>query len=178
MLFARQGDAKRALTKADQAIQAFLEQGDRRMEGAARLYRAFSLAVADDLSRGAQEVEAALEIAKSTPPLCAFALSLRARIHLQDGHPDKADEPAREAQTILENLGGIEEGEAYVRLTFAETLEATGDRDAARESIKTARVRILERAAMIQDPLWKDFFLEKVRENARTLELARQWRVV
>jgi serine/threonine protein kinase/tetratricopeptide (TPR) repeat protein len=178
MLFARQGDSKRALARADQAIQAFLEQGDRRMEGAARLYRAFCLATAEEPRAGAQEIETTLDIAKGTPPLCAYALSLLARIHLQDGHPDKANEPAREAQTILEHLGGIEEGEAYVRLTYAETLDATGERDAARESIATARVRILERAAMIQDPLWKDFFLEKVRENARTLELARQWRVV
>ena len=30
---------------------------------------------------------------------------------------------------------------------------------------------------MIHDPAWKDSFLERVRENARTLELARQWRV-
>jgi hypothetical protein len=30
---------------------------------------------------------------------------------------------------------------------------------------------------MIHDPAWKDSFLTRVRENARTLELERQWRV-
>jgi hypothetical protein len=79
---------------------------------------------------------------------------------------------------VLDALGGVEEGESYVRLTYAEALDATGDRDAAREAIATARVRILERAAMIHDPRWKESFLERVRENARTLELAKQWRVV
>jgi hypothetical protein len=52
-----------------------------------------------------------------------------------------------------------------------------GDHDAAREAIKTARVRILERTAMIQDAQWKDSFVQRVRENVRTLELARAWRV-
>jgi hypothetical protein len=78
---------------------------------------------------------------------------------------------------MLDALGGIEEGESYVRLTFAEALEASGNHEAACEAIATARVRILERAAMIHDPAWKESFLERVRENARTLELARQWRV-
>ena len=30
--------------------------------------------------------------------------------------------------------------------------------------------------AMIQDAQWKDTFIEKVRENVRTLELSRAWR--
>jgi hypothetical protein len=78
---------------------------------------------------------------------------------------------------LLEALGGVEEGEAYIRLTFAEALDAAGDHDGAREAIATARVRILERTAMIQDAHWKDTFVERVRENARTLELARSWRI-
>ena len=106
------------------------------MEGAARLYRAYCLALSEDLPRGAQEIKTALEITGATAPLRAFALSLLARIHLQDGHTDEAKEKALEAQDILESLGGIEEGEAHVRLTYAETLEAAGERDAARESIE------------------------------------------
>jgi hypothetical protein len=30
---------------------------------------------------------------------------------------------------------------------------------------------------MIHDPQWKESFLHLVRENARTLELEKQWRV-
>jgi hypothetical protein len=77
---------------------------------------------------------------------------------------------------VLDGLGGVEEGESYVRLTFAEALDANGDHDAACEAIATARVRILERTAMIQDAQWKDTFVQKVRENVRTLELFRAWK--
>ena len=66
--------------------------------------------------------------------------------------PERAEPSAREAMDVLDALGGVEEGESYVRLTFAEALDANGDHDAAREAIATARVRILERAAMIHDP--------------------------
>jgi hypothetical protein len=51
-----------------------------------------------------------------------------------------------------------------------------GDIAGAREAIQTARVRILERTAMIQDAQWKDTFVQQVRENSRTLELFRTWK--
>jgi tetratricopeptide (TPR) repeat protein len=177
MLQARLGDPKNAVAREDAAIEAFVAQGDRRMEAAARLYRALFLAMDEQLPRAERETLAAIEVAGVTPPLRAYALAVLGRIHLLDASPDRAEQPAREAMTVLDELGGVEEGESYMRLTFAEALEAGGDHEAARDAIATARVRILERAAMIRDPLWKDSFLEKVKENARTLELARQWRV-
>ena len=177
MLLARLGDARLAIVRADGAIEAFVAQGDKRMEANARLYRAHFLGLAEELPRAEREVNAALDLASSTPPLHAYGCAILARVRLQDGHPDTAEEPANEAHRILESLGGVEEGEAYIRLTYAETLEALGNHDVAVEAIATARVRILERAAMIQDPHWKDTFVDRVRENARTLDLARQWRV-
>jgi eukaryotic-like serine/threonine-protein kinase len=177
MLLARVGDTAGAVRREDAAIDAFKVQGDRRMEGAARLYRALFLAMGTELARAEQETLAAMETFGLTPPLRAYALAVLGRIRLTGGAPESAEAHAREAMGILDALGGIEEGESYVRLTFAEALDANGDHDAAREAIATARVRILERAAMIHDPAWKSSFLESVRENARTLELARQWRV-
>ncbi len=176
-LLARLGDPETAVSRAEGAIEAFVAQGDRRMEAAARLYRATFLAEASNLERAEHEVHAAMDVPGAPPPLQAMAWAVLARIHLQSAGAHKAEAPAREANRILEALGGVEEGEAYIRLVFAETLEALGEHDAALEAIKTARVRVLERAAMIQDPAWKQSFLERVRENARTLELARQWRV-
>jgi hypothetical protein len=178
MLFARLGDTRTAVAREDAAIEAFVAQGDRRMEGAARLYRALFLSMDSQLELAERETLAAIEVSGLTPPLRAYGLAVLGRIRLTGAAPARAEEPAREAVEILDALGGIEEGESYVRLAFAEALEASGDHDAAREAIATARVRILERAAMIHDPSWKESFLERVRENARTLELARQWRVV
>jgi predicted Ser/Thr protein kinase/tetratricopeptide (TPR) repeat protein len=177
MLHARLGDTKTAVQREDAAIEAFVAQGDRRMEGAARLYRALFLTMDTQLDRAEKETQAAIEAFGLTPPLRAYALAVLGRIRLTSTTPRRAEAPAREAMDVLDALGGVEEGESYVRLAFAEALEAAGDREAAREAIATARVRIMERAAMIHDPLWKESFLQLVRENARTLELAKQWRV-
>lgn len=177
MLLARLGDTKNAVKREDLAIQAFVAQGDRRMEGAARLYRALFLSMDAQLDQAERETLAAIDAFGLTPPLRAYALAVLGRIRLTGSAPARAEPPAREAMDVLDALGGVEEGESYVRLTFAEALDANGDHEAAREAIATARVRIMERAAMIHDPMWKDSFLERVRENARTLELAKQWRV-
>ncbi|MBX3227303.1 MAG: protein kinase [Labilithrix sp.] len=177
MLQARLGDARAALGLADSAIEAFVAQGDRRMEAAARLYRGYFLTLADDLDRAEREVSLALDTAGASPPLHAYGLAILASVFLQYGRADKADACAREALTLLDSLGGVEEGEAFIRLTYAEAREAAGDMSGAREAIATARVRILERTAMIQDAAWKDTFVQQVRENVRTLELYRAWRV-
>lgn len=178
MLLARQGEPRSALQHADRAIEAFVSQGDKRMEAAARLYRGFFLALADDLDRAEREVASVLDQHGVPPPLRAYGLAILAHTHLGNGRSDRAEPCAREAMHLLETLGGVEEGEAYIRLTYAEALEAMGDHAGACEAIATARVRILERTAMIQDPQWKDTFVKNVRENSRTLELARAWRVV
>lgn len=178
MQLARLGDPRSALGRADAAIEAFVAQGDRHMEAAARLYRGYFLASAGDLARAAHEIELALAHTGTTPPRRAFGLAILGATELASGHPERAEASALEAVQLIERLGGVEESEAYIRLTYAEVLDALGKNDEAREAIATARVRILERAAMIQDPQWKDTFLTRVRENVRTLDLARAWRVV
>lgn len=178
MLLARLGDVRSAIQRADSAIEAFVNQGDRRMEAAARVYRGYFLAHGDDLERAEREVKGAIDHIGSTPPLRAFGLAILADTHLKNGRADRAEAPARDALELLEQLGGVEEGEAYIRLAYAESLEALGDEAGAKRAVADARVRILERTAMIQDPHWKNTFLEKVRENVRTLELARSLHVL
>lgn len=77
----------------------------------------------------------------------------------------------------VEALGGVDEGEAEVRLVFAEALDASGARAAAIAAIAAARVRLLERAARITGDTWRRSFLENVPEHGRTIELARAWLV-
>lgn len=191
MLAARLGDAQTALAAADAASAAFAQQGDRAMEAAARLYRSRFLALtapatapanrdaapAPDSPLALAGAEVRKVLADATSPLRAYGCALHASIHLLAGRADLAAEPAEEAMHLLESLGGVEEGEAFIRLTHAEWLDAAGEHERAREEIRTARVRILERTAMIQDPHWKETFLERVLENARTLELARAWQI-
>ena len=63
------------------------------------------------------------------------------------------------------------EGEAYVRLTYADALAASGDHGRASEVARVARDRLLAHAAKISDPRWRTSFLELIPENARTLRL-------
>ncbi len=175
MLMSRLGESAAALALADEAIKAFNSQGDHRMEGAARIYRARFVATDGELDRAHVELKSTMLNFALTKPTQAYALAILARTTLNAGRHALAEAPAREAMEIVDILGGVEEGESYIRLAFAEVLHALGDYDAAREAIGTARVRILERTLMIHDPTWSVSFVECVDENARTLELAQRW---
>ena len=82
---------------------------------------------------------------------------------------------AHDAKRLLDQTGGVEEGEALVRVVYAEALAHAGDQDAARAAIKEARDRLHVRASWLHDATLRDSFLTRVPENARTLELARMW---
>jgi hypothetical protein len=64
---------------------------------------------------------------------------------------------------------------AFVRLAHAEALHATGAHQASRQAITDARARLFTVADRIDDPGYKQSFLENVPENARILALARAW---
>jgi predicted ATPase len=177
MLLARQGHLAGALARVDAALAAFIAQGDRRMEAMSHVYRAFFLTADGQLAAAIAAAEAARARGVGSP-IRAFASAVVARVRLREKRADLAEAPAREAMRLLDTLGGVEEGESWLRLTYAETLDAIGDREGARDAIRTARVRILERVATTHDPAWKKSFLETVHENARTLELATAWRVL
>lgn len=57
----------------------------------------------------------------------------------------------------------------------AEALHATGAAAGARSALDDARARMLGIAAKIPDPDYRQGFLERVPEHARTLALARAW---
>ena len=65
--------------------------------------------------------------------------------------------------------------DAFLHLTHAECLEATGNHAAACAAIAGARRWILAVADKIGDPAYRKSFLENVPENRRTIELSRAW---
>ena len=85
---------------------------------------------------------------------------------------DEALSAASEAFALLEALGTIEEGDALVRLVYAEALDANGRAGEFREAITAARDHLLGRAAKISDSAWRERFLGSVPDNAHTLALA------
>jgi eukaryotic-like serine/threonine-protein kinase len=157
------------------AASAFVAQGNRRLEGGARVYLATILALLGDLETADQEARLAVVVSTPSPPGKAQALATLAQVKLAKGSVAEALDAAREATELLEQLGGIDEGESLVRLVHAEAVWANGDVEGARRIVGTARERLLARAAKISDPAWRQSFLERVPENARTMALARLW---
>ncbi|WP_437644157.1 protein kinase domain-containing protein [Sorangium sp. So ce362] len=130
---------------------------------------------AGDLETAEREVRAAVALSPGAPTLGVQAFAILARVLLGRGHVDEAVRTAAEASAMLESFGAIEEGESLVRLAFAEALAAHGRREEAAIAIASARAALLARAEKLSDPTWRERFLRDVPDNARTIELARQW---
>ena len=175
LALALQGKLAEAEVVERQAIAAFQEQRDRRLELASRGYLARILLLAGRLEEAAAELETA--VAQSAPgsPALAHLLAHQAALQLAAGNAPAALARAREAFRLLEQMGGLDEGESVVRLVYAEALHAAGERGAAREVLQRAEERLRARAANIQELRWRETFLSRVPENARTLALALEW---
>jgi eukaryotic-like serine/threonine-protein kinase len=68
----------------------------------------------------------------------------------------------------------VEDGEALVRVVFAEALLASGDAAGAKAAAVAAKERLVARGAAIADPDFRRRFFEEVPEHARTMALARR----
>jgi hypothetical protein len=104
----------------------------------------------------------------------AEALGMLATVILPQ--PLEALMAASQAMELLEAMGGVEEGEARIRLSYALALRALDHTERARKAILDARGRLLQRADRIGDPGWRESFLENIPEHARTLQMAESMR--
>jgi tetratricopeptide (TPR) repeat protein len=158
-----------------EAITSFAAQGEPRLEGVARTYLSEILAASGDHAAAEKEAALAAEELCVAPSLRVAALGALARALLGRGNEAGALAAARESAAALAALGEIEEGESGVRLTHAEALARSGFDAEARAALETARERLLARAARIEEPSWRERFLNDVPINARILALAAQW---
>jgi hypothetical protein len=103
-------------------------------------------------------------------------LATLAALRLAQGRTAEALAATEDAVTREATMGGcgMFRG-AFVHLSHAEALHATGAHDAARRAIADARARLYTIAAKIADPDYQTSFLAHVPENARTLALAHAW---
>ncbi len=169
---ARLGELQRAATVEREAAEAALGQGDVRLETATRVYLSMILAESGDITGAGEEAANAVTIAAAGSPMMAYALAALGDVLAAMGRHGEARQHAEAAYRLLTSLGGIDDGDTFVRLVFAESAMARGDLASARRAITSARDRMLERAARISVPAWRDSFLARVPENARTLALA------
>ncbi|WP_438020688.1 AAA family ATPase [Sorangium sp. So ce315] len=174
LVLAYRGRLDEARSVEETACAMLARHGDARMEGCARVYLASILVLAGDAEAAAREALAAEALFDRAPPMRAYAVAVLGRALLHLGRAREALAAAARARALLDEVG-VEEGESVVRLVHAEALWACGHGAEAARAIAAARARLFERAAKIRDVVFREHFLERAADNARTLELARAW---
>jgi eukaryotic-like serine/threonine-protein kinase len=158
-----------------EAVSSFEAQGDLRMAGASRMYLAQVHAAEKEYAAAAREARLAVAQLEKSPPVRVYAVATLASVLLAQGERGAALQQATTAMADLTLLGGIEEGESFVRLVHAKALAACGDRQSATVAIVASRDRLLARAKRIGDATQRATFLRAIPENRETLELTEAW---
>jgi eukaryotic-like serine/threonine-protein kinase len=172
---ARRGDLIEGERLERAALSSFVAQGEPRLEGLTRTYLSEIALLAGDAVEAERQAVRALTALRSAPNARIQAMGALARAYLVQGRAADALAVARQAAAQLDELGTVDEGDAEVRLACAESLAAAGHPDEARQAIRLARLRLLERAERIGDPDHRQHFLADIPAHARTIALARQW---
>jgi eukaryotic-like serine/threonine-protein kinase len=173
LVYAHLGRFAEAREAESAALETFRHQGDRRLEGAALTYLAQIQWLEGDLETAGKTAREALELVREVaPPIVPLALAVLGAIELARGDAEDALRATSGALQSVNAPGGVESGDALIRLVHAQALLALGRRDEARDALGAAKDRLLERAAQIRDPDLRQSFLDRVPENRKTLELA------
>jgi tetratricopeptide (TPR) repeat protein len=107
--------------------------------------------------------------------LMTEAMAMRAVALLDLRRPHEALEAARASMDIVDAARVIQDGEALLRLVHAEALYATGDHERGRQAMSEAYTWLCRQAEQIENPAWRQSFLDRVAEHRRIAELARAW---
>jgi tetratricopeptide (TPR) repeat protein len=171
MVRAHLGRLDDARTAGERAANIARDQRDARIGGCAEVYLS-GIALLSSRPLDAESLaRSALATLADVPPLRPAALAALARALLAQGRRDEALSSATEAHGLLESAGWVEDGEALIRLVYAECLIAAGSKTSAAHVLDKATHRLDDRAAAIEKPEWREAFL-RLPEHARTLELA------
>jgi tetratricopeptide (TPR) repeat protein len=153
------------------ALESLAGGHDLRNEGFCLIYLGQIHWGLGDRPAAAAALDRALETLAEIAPARAYAEAILASQLRVIGDRQRARELATSAAETLDRLGGIDQGEARVRLEHALALMGTGDADAAWRAIEIAYRRLMDRAEKISDEAWRRSFLENVPENRRTCQL-------
>jgi tetratricopeptide (TPR) repeat protein len=168
-LLGRPAEGRAAGTRAVALTRA---QGNRRVEGLSHVCLSRAASTEGDFSQAEAHARAATEILRDVLPVLPEAIAVVAETLLSQRRAEDALLEAGEAYRLLLEIGRVEDGEALVRLTYAECLMAQGRQQEAAAIIQTAHQRLIERAALIADPDWRQAFLSRNPVHARTVALA------
>jgi hypothetical protein len=175
-VLADQGKLAEALAEAQKLTSVGQARRLPAEEGLGRAVLAEVLRRKSDLEAAEREALAAADLLSSRPLDRMGSMATLAAIRVAAGQSSLALESARESVGAYESVRMFDfyKG-AFARLTLAEALFAAGEEAAARATLADARDRLLACAAAIAEPSVRRSFLERVPENARTMQLAAQW---
>jgi eukaryotic-like serine/threonine-protein kinase len=165
---ARLGDVEGGLNHERAAVAVFDKAGNALMRGASQTLLARIHLESGALEQAREHALAASQTLAELAEARAYAGAVLAAALLAEGDVAEAVNAAAEAAATLDRLGSIEDGEAFVRLTYAEALAAAGNREEAGRVMAAAQSVLHERAGRIVADRRKQF-LERVPENAATL---------
>ena len=168
---ARLGDTAKGHALAELAATSFQRQGLPIYCGMGRTAVAHVLALSGDLEGAERAASEAERMMVPTPGLRCWSLAVLGAARLARGMVEPALAILEPAHATLVSLGSIPEGEALLRLTYADALEACGRLAEAAQVRREARTRLLARAARIEDEAIRAIFLTRIPENARTMAL-------
>jgi tetratricopeptide (TPR) repeat protein len=170
------GQREEARTVELEVIQYCETHNSPRLEGAAWFCLATNSRLAGALEQAEAEARRAVQLCEVVHQFQATAHGRLADILLAQGNqPQEALTHASLAMERLRQQGVVEEGESLIQRTYAEALDACGRREEAVVVLRSAWMRLMERASRLHEDSFRTSFLERVPENARVLSLARAW---
>ena len=155
-----------------EVVAVFAGQGDVRLETYGRSYLALALDGMGDTAGAVEEARRAVAVGAPLRPAYSCALATLSIVLRSAGALETALEHAQAAQSVLEELGGLEDGESLVRLAYAEALDAAGRAASAKDAYRQAVAALEEAAVKLSDPALRISLFTRVTENARTLARA------
>lgn len=133
-----------------------------------------------ELDKANTEMQTSLAMLRQICPLdVPGALASLGALRLAQNRPEDALAAAEEGMLRMKAMSGACSQffrNAFLRLVYAEALEACRKHDAAKIAIAEAHAWLQSIAAKIDDERFRTSFFENVPENRRILELAAQWR--
>ncbi|MBK7075809.1 MAG: protein kinase [Myxococcales bacterium] len=143
------GEGLRTAVLAEQRAR---DQDSLRIAGAAMVYQARCLLALDRAAEARAVATRALEVLAAMPPTLAYAYGAVAAAALAEHDVAAAAIAATTADRLLEELGAIEEGDAFVRLVLAQVRVALGEPREAARIARGALARIEAAAEGLSDP--------------------------
>ncbi len=171
-ILAQRGDIDAAIAMKEPAVAWLSRAGNPRLDGnviASLGHVLYQVGRREEALEKAIQAEAML---RPFAPTHAYSLAVAASAQLALGDAAAALDYAANGMAILGELGAIEEGEALLRLVYAEAAIGAGQVERGVDAMRAAAARLTERAATVEDPAHRALFLTAVPENATTLARA------